>query len=373
MRGQDGTLDYILNYDKLIEKQLLAPGDMKSKLYTEVERGSMPLVYDVGTRKMFEKKLSPESIDLATRWMKAGSPRWDPKAWVKAPKLKLTWSELKQPGPSPRTGMVMSEGPRGTVVLFGGVATDGMLNDTWVFSDGTWTKASPKAPPRVSGAAAMSHDAKREVSVLLGVDMSTHEWDGTDWKEVKTSAVPPVRQEFCLAYDVQRGLITLFGGIDLATGKYFNDAWVYDGVSWKQLDVKDAPMARHGAAMAWSPANDALLMFGGKNFYGRYTDTWLFDGSSWKAQAPSDSPAACENVLMAANPMSTVMVCSAPADDNSATWQWNGKNWVQGPDLPKARAQGSIAFDKTGKAIMILGGICGTAQLADCWALIETK
>jgi N-acetylneuraminic acid mutarotase len=305
--------------------------------------------------------------------MKAGSPRWDPNAKVIVPPAKLAWSELKQAAPPPRAGTAMAEGPNDSVVLFGGVGENGALNDTWVFSGGVWTEAKPKSPPGVLGAALMVFDAKRQVSVLVGIDMSTHEWDGTEWREVKTPAAPPMRQEFSLAYDVRNQVVTLFGGLDPASRKYFNDVWTYDGAAWKQLDMKSTPMARHGAAMAWSPANGALLLFGGRNYYGRYVDTWLFDGKTWTMQTPADSPAACENMLMAASATAAVMVCSAPADDNSATWQWTGKNWLKGPDLPKSRAQGGIAFDKAAKAIIVLGGACGTGPLHDCWALSDVR
>lgn len=132
-------------------------------------------------------------------------------------------------------------------------------------------------------------------------------------------------------------------------------------------------MARHGAVLAWSPANSALLLFGGKNFYGRYADTWLFDGRVWKAQAPADSPPVCENLLIASGGFGPVLVCSAPADDTSLVWQWSGKNWLRGPDLPKSRAQGGIAQDRAGKAIVVFGGAFGTGLLADTWKLVELK
>lgn len=373
VHGLDGTLDFILDYDKLVESKLLEPGNLSSRLFRQVEAGSMPMEYDPDTRKMYEKKLPPEGIDLMLRWMRAGSPRWDANARVETKPAKFAWSELKTSAPTARAAMAMAEGPGGSILMFGGADKEGPLTDTWIFSAGAWKQARPATPPRATGAYAMAFDEKRGVSVLVGLDMSIHEWDGSDWSQVKTPASPPVRSEFSLAYDPGLGAMLLFGGLDYATGDDLSDLWAYDGATWKKLESKDGPMARHGAVLAWSPANSALLLFGGKNFYGRYADTWLFDGRVWKAQAPADSPPVCENLLIASGGFGPVLVCSAPADDTSLVWQWSGKNWLRGPDLPKSRAQGGIAQDRAGKAIVVFGGAFGTGLLADTWKLVELK
>jgi hypothetical protein len=146
------------------------------------------------------------------------------------------------------------------------------------------------------------------------------------------------------------------------------DAWSYDGKTWKALEAKDGPEARKGAAMAFSPASKALLLFGGTTEKGEQTDTWLFDGKAWKKQAPAASPTA--QGMMTASISSAVLITNGA--DTVGTWLWDGKNWLQAKGGPAKRTGYSVAFDPKGKGILLFGGK-GDAQLGDTWSLNAAK
>ena len=168
------------------------------------------------------------------------------------------------PHPSARFGasMAYNSGESG-VILYGG-AVNGTstangscsaaqcphLNDTWLFSGGTWTNITATA--------------------------SVH---GT----------PPGRWEASMA-NGSGSSIVIFGGQDNgykslnATGNY---TWVFEGGAWANItsSLSVSPSTRFGAAIAYDPGSATVVMFGGLggtvvNAPGR-DDTWLFHDGAW--------------------------------------------------------------------------------------------
>ncbi|CAG0960913.1 putative serine/threonine-protein kinase PkwA [Planctomycetaceae bacterium] len=75
--GKKGTLNYILDYDKLISEKLIdTKSPEKSELYTELSEGNMPRELDKDGKPKTKKKLAQADIDLVLNWIKAGAPRW---------------------------------------------------------------------------------------------------------------------------------------------------------------------------------------------------------------------------------------------------------------------------------------------------------
>jgi hypothetical protein len=56
------------------------------------------------------------------------------------------------------------------------------------------------------------------------------EWDGTAWKQVNPSLVPPARENGRMAYDPTRDEIVMFGGY---AGHFLSDVWTYNPTTWK--------------------------------------------------------------------------------------------------------------------------------------------
>jgi len=380
--GERGQLNYILDHTKLVEKLVNKDKPEDSKLYTECNDGSMPKLVDPTGKVRGSKKLPQADIDLLLTWIKAGAPAWpDPNA---APESKLKWKDLGLTGPDGRLGFNMAEGPKGSIVLYGGVNLTAMPpsapKDTWVFSSGKWAKQSPKASPTCAGLASMAFDSKRGVTVLWGGmnemqawQNATWEWNGTTWAQITTKDSPTARRGAALGFDSKRNMMVLFGGnADTADQ---DDTWQYDGKNWTKLDVKDGPSARAGAAMAFDAVNKQLLLYGGTG----NTDTWLFDGKKWTKQDPASSPKATDGCALASGADGIVMVGGTTSADIMTAkgvnecWQWNGKTWVALPTGPAARLGAGLAPENKGKAFVCFGGRGDDGNLTDTWTLAEGK
>jgi hypothetical protein len=72
---------------------------------------------------------------------------------------------------------------------------------------------------------------------------------------------------------------------------------VWDGESWEQRAPVVSPPGRLGAAMAWDPASERVVLFGGATCVNIAcaigSDVWTWDGSTWtKHEAPGGWPSA---------------------------------------------------------------------------------
>jgi hypothetical protein len=215
-----------------------------------------------------------------------------------------TWRNLT-PGlsisPPARTFSSMAYDPAlSGVVLFGGLLSSGggtlAAQDTWLFSDGSWTQLFPVEAPSARYSAAMSWDAATNTLLLFGGFNSrlgflgdTWEFAKGDWTPVATLTAPAARWGAAMAYDDEDQCVVLYGGYNGTSG-YFADTWSWNGTAWAALPSSGSPPAREKAVMAYDPSTDSLVLFGGDVcpvgcFAGPGTvflgDTWSFQGGSW--------------------------------------------------------------------------------------------
>lgn len=155
------------------------------------------------------------------------------------------WEELDASGDGPfgRWGWVAADLGDGTAILFGGTTIDVMgdgerLGDTWL--------ADVRGPTPA-------------------------------FARLETVGLPAPRYCGCMAYDRARGLVILIGGRD--TAPLEPSTWVLDVATsqWTDLGIADTPPGSVGCAMAYSPDDDATILFGGGGL-GQYDDgTYRFD------------------------------------------------------------------------------------------------
>jgi len=80
--------------------------------------------------------------------------------------------------PSARVAQSMAyDAATGTVVLFGGGPTHGVIGDTWTWDGTTWTQQAPAAHPSARAEGAMAYDAATGTAVLFGGYTSTARCD----------------------------------------------------------------------------------------------------------------------------------------------------------------------------------------------------
>jgi hypothetical protein len=82
------------------------------------------------------------------------------------------------------------------------------------------------------------------------------------------------RQGMARGFDPSTGIAVFFGG-QTAAGQLRNDVWHYDGASFYQVSLATSPVSRRGAAMAYHPPSQSLIMWGGSNG-NTLLDTWRY-------------------------------------------------------------------------------------------------
>jgi Galactose oxidase, central domain len=183
--------------------------------------------------------------------------------------------------PTPRASGSGWLGADGSLWLFGGLGSDGLLNDLWRFDGTNWTW--------MSGAAAL-------VS-MPGVY-------GT--RGVADPANTPGARSGAVAWTDSSGNLWLFGGygVGVAAGQSrpLNDLWKFDGTRWTWVKGSSAvdqpgvygalgvaadtnvPGARTGA-VGWTDSRGHFWLFGGNDMEqsasAQFADLWRFDGTNW--------------------------------------------------------------------------------------------
>lgn len=239
------------------------------------------------------------------------------------------------------------------VVLFGGWAGGRAANQTWLFTNGSWT-------------------------------------NHTD-----PSAAPPARFGAQMAYDAEPSVkgVVLFGGCGRICP--MNDTWVFSNGSWQELPRTDpAPPPLYDAAMASWGAGGTLL-FGGCLDAGCLEEsngTWSFQGSAscaafgtsscWveldgSGPLGGPSPPGLAGAALADDPLvgpanGTLVLyggfhrscAGCAARDSNGTWWFTGPHWINATDsyaggaYPAAgRSFASLFWDPFSKALYLYGGV----------------
>ena len=257
-----------------------------------------------------------------------------------------TWTEkFPSLSPPPRSSPLMAyDAAQGQVVLFGGTEDtpkgNVSTNDTWVWNGSNWTEKFPPVSPPALAFSAMAYDAAQNQIVLFGGSSShtatcmnfvnqTWVWNGDTWTEKFPATPPPARGGHGLAYDSAHQQVVLFGGMpsqcstdSFAEPVVYNDTWVWNGAYWTQKFPADTPPMREGPGMAFDPAENEIVLFGGDDGDGKLLgDTWVWNGDNWIETYPAISPPPRSFPAMAydATMVQTVLFGGSGLAD---TWHW---------------------------------------------------
>lgn len=261
---------------------------------------------------------------------------------------------------------------RHNVVLFGGVASQAALGDTWTWNGAAWShRQGLTANPTARQGAAMAFDEVNRQVILFGGLAATGQvndtwaWDGSAWQQRHPGHSPPPREGASMAFDQPIGAIVLYGGIDHTTVKpsAINDTWAWNGHDWSQL---------HPTASPAGGVRPRLAFLAGANLMARFGDCieshdnaiYTFEGQTWSPRAPTGSwpPALClaslagdagrkQLVLFGGNPGTGAPV---PAE----TWTYDGSAWkkLMPAQSPPARYDAPMVFDPDKHRLVLFGG-----------------
>ena len=142
---------------------------------------------------------------------------------------------------------------------------------TSTFDGFVWTKTT--ASLVTTPVAIAYHEARGDV-LLFDSQSRLWSWTGSQWLQLPSLAVPPMRTKGTLAYDVARDRLVLSGGTPGST-----DVWEWNGVSWFQRTPTTPLPANIDHQTCWNPATGRTFAFGGQ--LGSTAFEW--DGSTWTA------------------------------------------------------------------------------------------
>jgi PKD repeat protein len=264
------------------------------------------------------------------------------------------------------------------VVLFGGLSSEGAaLNDTWVYSNGSWTNvtASAGAGPSARYDAAMTYDSSDGYVLLVdgtgpGSNASQSAWEFASghWKELSSNASSAVPAdsfpEGFLAYDSSSNYTVFVDGS--STYEYTSGSWL--DVSFNYSTNRSNPEPTNCGVLADYPPEHGVLCVGGS--------TWLFNGTWTNISSaltgtppPVDWPAATYDPLVhtlvlfgggqyvrdpTTGQLSYHLLNETWALSNS-TW-WNVTNSAS----PPADNQATLVWDSEDNMTVLFGGLGGS-------------
>jgi hypothetical protein len=118
--------------------------------------------------------------------------------------------------------------------------------------------------------------------------------------------------------------------------------------------------------MAYLPASDHLVMFGGENFQGAtltpLNDTWVLDpiAGTWTGPISGTAPPARFDHAMSADNTGSHVVLLGGSDGSTntltSTWLWDGAAWTERLQPPSARRDAGMTYDRARNKHVLFGG-----------------
>jgi hypothetical protein len=303
------------------------------------------------------------------------------------PGAAFNWLQINPNGatPSARRGhRLVYDSDRQKVILFGGIDSQGYLNDVWEFdvARSTWTNVTPGSGsmPIHRADFGMAYDQTRHRVVVYGGSCSdqfsnvgivgdTWEFDPAVrvWSQgANTIPFFVGLTGSALAYDPTRHQVIAFGGRpywDWGT----DQTWAWNGTSWTDISPAISPGKRHYHSMATDPVRNRIVMFGGRN-PNALNDTWEWDGTTWTQVAlsgPQPSYRWYPGLTFNESTNTTIMFDSGTSGENlNDTWEWNGSQWRQLFPTTSPTPRGtSMVYDSAQAKLVLFSG----AGQADTW------
>jgi hypothetical protein len=288
------------------------------------------------------------------------------------------------------------------MIVFGGKALSGPLNDVWAMSLGAspaWTQYAPTGtPPAARYVHRSIYDPVRRRMIVFGGSGASSDlndvWSlslaGTpSWSALAAGGTPPAaRDAHGMIYDPVRDRLVMFGGENYDSSVFFNDSWslsLSGSPTWSQLaPTGTAPATRADHGVIYDPVNDRMVMFAGGGAYLAFDDTWtlaLTGGTAWALLDPG-APARFSASAIHDPVRRRLVVFGGTGSTDGVTLTTYNEVWVRplsgnpgwtkltptGP-LPGAREEAPAIYDPVRDRMIVFGGYYGTSALSDVWAL----
>jgi cysteine-rich repeat protein len=268
------------------------------------------------------------------------------------------WRRFSVESPSPRGNFALAYDPgRSGVVLFGGTTDAIESGDAFLWNGVQWSQLPTAEPLEFP---TMAYDIGAKQLVVFGArDSGTAEtWVlGTDdvWTKIATASHPPVPggiPRSAMAYDAKRGNIVYYDGNTKQT-------WIYAASSWTMQSPGVTPGVTR-TALAYVPALERVVMFGGEEASGASARTYEWDGTNWFLMTPSNPGLARADHALAEDGRGHALAFGGTSSTSSSvpladTWRFDGSAWTQ-LVRPPTRAAAAAAVDAGRHVLVRFGG-----------------
>ena len=183
---------------------------------------------------------------------------------------------------------------------------------------------------------------------------------------------PSARDDAAMAYDPADDSVLLFGGLVIGGEglSALDDTWSWNGTRWTDLHPTTSPPGLSGALLGYDPATGTLVLTGGdtSTLGGQLEETdatWSWDGSAWTPEAAGTLPAPDHPAALATDSASgqLILVTAGAACQGLDTWEWGGSAWVQLHPVasPPATLEAGLVFDPRTSALDLFPAASGCA------------
>ncbi|HEV2317808.1 MAG TPA: kelch repeat-containing protein [Thermoplasmata archaeon] len=279
-------------------------------------------------------------------------------------------------------GAGMTYDPAGKlVVLFGGVENSSgtwvTTNATWEYSGGVWTKVHPRVAPSPRAGVYLAWDAFDRYLVLFGGTSSiqscchylndTWKFSNGSWTKLRPQTAPEPRAYGQVAYYPAIHSVFTLDGVGGPNGAYGNDSniWAFSGGNWMKLG-RDQWGAALGSLGPYPPGHD--LVHVGCGAPGFFTE--IYRGGHWiqlKYQSATLGP--CDDPFVWDPLYNASLLFDGGSGQNVSTWVFQRGTWssLGAANSPPFGGQAVAVYDVADRYVLEFGGAtnyCGTTGRA---------
>lgn len=170
--------------------------------------------------------------------------------------------------------------------------------------------------------------------------------------------LPSPRSQAFMEFDPPIGQMVLYGGLSdscLSTTALYDNltaTWFWNGHRWHSAHPQGSPSvpATEGG-LVYDSRLDALVMVAQLN--GPDLETLSFNGTRWqRLHVDVDPPA---GIIFLSYDEVTGDIVLLSEDSTSTVWDFDGKDWVQGPPMPAEFSPAAMSYDPALSSVIVVG------------------
>jgi hypothetical protein len=176
-------------------------------------------------------------------------------------------------------------------------------------------------------------DAGHEQVVLLNFRAQTWLWSNHQWVQAHPPNAPPGRTGAAVAWDPGMQAVLLFGGQASADQTLLHDAWAWNGSTWREVRSGGlAPPASPMSSMTYDTDLREMVLVESDIHFEAPIQLWTWNGVAWRERSVSGGPTSPVAAIGYEPRTRTVVALAGECSGfecRSQTWSWDGTTWRQ--------------------------------------------